>query len=85
MTEKEKLNSVIDAMNDEKRVLENRIARMADTIRNLDNLVDSLDEENRSLKSRLRDGRDDGLINDPIDNMRAQFQTNNIIKDDVDG
>tara|TARA_Y100000401_G_scaffold117538_1_gene126958 strand:+ start:49 stop:306 length:258 start_codon:yes stop_codon:yes gene_type:complete len=85
MTEKEKLNSVIDAMIAEKRVLENRIARMADTIRNLDNLVDALDEENRSLKSRLRDGRDDGLINDPIDNMRAQFQTNNIVKDNIDG
>ena len=73
MTEKEKLNDIIDALIADKKVLENRVARMSETIRRAEISIDALVQENCNLRESLRS--DDGLINDPIVNMNAQFKT----------
>jgi|VirMetMinimDraft_7_1064189.scaffolds.fasta_scaffold525879_2 hypothetical protein len=73
MTEREKLNDIIDALTGDKKALENRVARMAETIRRAELAIDSLVHENCNLRESLRSG--DGLINDPIVNINAQFKT----------
>lgn len=67
------LQEMNEVLSDTVKVLENRIARMAETIRRAEISIDSLVAENCNLRESL--GSDDGLINDPIVNMNAQFKT----------
>ena len=67
------LQEMNEVLNDTIKVLENRVVRMGETIRRAEISIDALVQENCNLRESL--GSDDGLINDPIINMDAQFKT----------